>query len=134
MEKEQLIKSNKSAAQQVLDLKENLRLTQIQLRQTEARLQAVLNIISNVNSYTETEVNKIHKRIQKNISQFTDLIGEPLGSLIQQQISKIESFQPMEMKRLSDEFRMIKKMAVLHIEGVDYNDNPQKASPIKNKP
>ena len=130
-EQEAFIKSNKSAAQQIIDLREELRQTQIVLRQREARLQAILNILTNINKMTESEVNKIHKHIQKNISQFTDLIGEPLEQAISQQLQTIDNISPAQMKQLSDQYRMQSHEPVLHIDGDEgastgRGDNPKK--------
>lgn len=117
LEKEEQVKASKSAAQQVIDLQEQIKDLKIELQTTEAKVQAIINILNNALQAAEGQTNRIHKELQKQIVGMCEWTGESLTKLISEQMQKMENLPAHENAKLSMTYRQSLGKAPIMIEG-----------------
>ena len=110
------IKASKSAAQQVIDLQEEIKDLKIELQTTEAKVQAIINILNNALQAAEGQTNRIHKELQKQIVGMCEWTGESLTKLISEQMKKMEDIPQHETVKLSMAYRQSLSKPPLQIE------------------
>lgn len=97
---EELIKSNKSAMQQLLDaLAQNTELKS-QLIDREARLMAMQDAINQVLSSVNNDVNALYKEVNKNLVVIADVVRGLIEPQLQQNMQAIRTQIPIHQKQL----------------------------------
>ena len=105
-EAEDLIKSNKSMAQQLIDaLTQNTDLKE-QLIDREARLMATQDAINLVLSQVNNDCNALYKEVNKNLVVLSDVVKSLIEPQLQQNLTAIRTQIPKQQKlSLSRKFR-----------------------------
>lgn len=117
IQKEEQVKASKSAAQQVMDLQEEIKELKIDLQTMEAKFQALVNILNNALQAAEGQTNRSHKELQKQIVAMCEWTGESLTKLISDQMQKMENLPAYENSKLSSIYRQSIGKPPLLIEG-----------------
>lgn len=102
---EDLIKSNKSMAQQNMDLQQQITDLKLQLIRREATIQGISNILNSILNLSEAQANKIHKELQKNISALTDVVGDQLNKALEKQFHTLDNMAFGQQQQLSNMLR-----------------------------
>lgn len=109
-------KPSVSAAQQVLDLKEEIKNLKIDLRNREARISGMEEILNNVFKNAEIQSSVLYKQTNKNLTQLADMMGSSFVENIQQALNQLHNMSVVQQMQLSDKFRQKMSLPTLHIE------------------
>lgn len=105
-EAEDLIKSNKSVMQQLMDAQAENKKLKEQLTDREARLMATQQAINAVLSQVSTDSNTLYKEINKNLVILSDMVKGYMEPQLQQTFTAIRTQIPADKKKeLCFEFR-----------------------------
>jgi len=111
---EDLIKSNKSMAQQLMDaLAQNTELKE-ELLDREARLMATQDAINQVLTNVDRDCNSLYKEVNKNLVVIADVVKSLIEPALQQNFQAIRTQIPHNQKvQLSSRFRQGEGLAQL---------------------
>lgn len=114
---EQEKKSNMSAAQQILDLKEEIKNLKIDLRDRESKLQYFEDLLNKLIGSANVEASILHKDISKSINLLSDIITGQFQPALQQGIQQMNNNMSISDKiTLSIKFRQKQGLPPLSIE------------------
>ena len=114
---EQEKKSNMSAAQQILDLKEEIKNLKIDLRDRESKLQYFEDLLNKLIGSANVEASILHKDISKSINLLSDIITGQFQPALQQGIQQMNNNMSISDKTtLSIKFRQKQGLPILSIE------------------
>lgn len=117
LKEQDLIKSNKSAAQQVLDLQQEVKDLKIQLQNREARIMGIQDLLNQILNNSENESNRLHKEVSKNASLLADM-SNIINNTIKEQMKTMDEQikNGAAQAMLSSKFRSQEKLPPLNIE------------------
>lgn len=119
-EKEQQeIKASTSMATQVLDLKEQIKTLKMDLRNREARLLAIEDVLNQVLSSAHIDSSVLYKEINKHLTTLADLIDSTVTTQINSQIRNIAMIDVNQQSMLSAKFRNKEGLPPLVVEEAD---------------
>lgn len=125
-EAEDLIKSNKSTMQQLIQANDTIVELKEQLLDREARLMAMQQAINQVLSQVATDSNTLYKEINKNLVILSDMVKGFMEPQLQQTFTAIRTQIPAEKKReLSYEFRKGEGLPPLNLGVVNSSAKPK---------
>ena len=105
-----------SAAQQVLDLKEEIKNLKIDLRDREARISGMEEIFNSLFKNIEIQSSVLYKQISKPLTQLTDLFGAERINEIQQSLNQLHNMNTLQQISLSNQFRQKLGLPPIEIE------------------
>ena len=105
-----------SAQQQILDLKEEIKNLKIDLRNREARISGMEEILNSIFKNSEIQSSVLYKQINKHLTQLVDMMGSGFIESVQQGLNELHNMNITQQIQLSDKFRQKMSLPTLHIE------------------
>lgn len=106
LEAEELIKSNKSAMQQLMDANEQINDLKTQLLDREAKMMAMQDAINNILTQVNGDANALYKEVNKNLVVLSDVVKGMIEPSLIQTFQQIRTQIPYQQKvLLSRKFR-----------------------------
>lgn len=98
VEAEELIKSNKSTMQQLMDANEQINNLKLQLQDREAKMIAMQDAINNILTQTNGDCNALYKEVNKNLVVLSDMVKAMIEPTLIQIFQQIRTQIPYQQK------------------------------------
>lgn len=106
-----------SMTQQVLDLKEQIKALKIDLRNREARLIGIQEILNQVLADAHVNSSVLYKNINKQLTELADQVDNNIMITINTGLQNLTRLTPSQQTMLSAKFRNQEQLLPLLVEG-----------------